>query len=99
MKWSEQVDEIAAALAEAQAELTSPKKTKTAKIRSKKGADSSFEYKFADLESGLKIIRETLPKHKLAFTQGTELRGNNIRDCIDQLPDAVRRHKGKVKAA
>lgn len=78
MKWSENIDEIAAALAEAQAELTSPKKTKTAKIRSKKGADSSFEYKFADLESGLKIIRETLPKHKLAFTQGTELRGNSI---------------------
>ncbi len=24
---------------------------------------------------------------------------NNIRDCIDQLPDAIRRHKGKVKAA
>ncbi len=24
---------------------------------------------------------------------------NNIRDCIDQLPDAIRRHKGKVEAA
>ena len=25
--------------------------------------------------------------------------GNNIRDCIDQLPDVLRRFKGKVKAA
>ena len=24
---------------------------------------------------------------------------NNIRDCIDQLPDSIRRHKGKVRAA
>ena len=30
---------------------------------------------------------------------GTELRGNNIRDCIDQLPDALRRYTGKGQAA
>ena len=30
---------------------------------------------------------------------GIELKGNNIRDCIDQLPDTLRRYKGKAKAA
>ena len=38
----------------------------------------------------------------LSYVQGkcgVELRGNNVRDCIDQLPDALRRFKGKVKAA
>ena len=30
---------------------------------------------------------------------GTDLRGNNIRDCIDQLPDALRRYTGKGQAA
>ena len=30
---------------------------------------------------------------------GVELRGNNIRDCIDQLPDTLRRYKGKPVTA
>ena len=38
----------------------------------------------------------------LSYVQGKcgpELRGNNVRACIDQLPDALRRYKGKAKAA
>ena len=38
----------------------------------------------------------------LSYVQGkcgADLRGNNIRDCIDQLPDALRRYKGKAVAA
>ena len=40
----------------------------------------------------------------LSYVQGkcgVELRGNNVRACIDQLPDVLRRYKGKatVKAA
>ncbi len=37
----------------------------------------------------------------LAYVQGkcgADLRGNNIRDCIDQLPGTLRRYKGSVKA-
>ena len=37
----------------------------------------------------------------LSYVQGkcgVDLRGNNIRDCIDQLPDALRRYKGNGKA-
>ena len=33
----------------------------------------------------------------LSYVQGkcgVELKGNNVRDCIDQLPDALRRYKG-----
>lgn len=38
----------------------------------------------------------------LSYVQGkcgVDLRGNNIRDCIDQLPDALRRYKGKADKA
>ena len=37
----------------------------------------------------------------LAYVQGkyTDVGGNNIRACIDQLPDALRRFKGRTQAA
>jgi replication-associated recombination protein RarA len=37
----------------------------------------------------------------LSYVQGkcgVDLRGNNVRDCIDQLPDTLRRYKGKAAA-
>ena len=37
----------------------------------------------------------------LSYVQGkcgVDLRGNNVRDRIDQLPDALRRYKGNGKA-
>ncbi|GAG20459.1 unnamed protein product, partial [marine sediment metagenome] len=37
----------------------------------------------------------------LSYVQGkcgVELRGNNIRDCIDQLPDTLRRYKARAQA-
>ncbi len=37
----------------------------------------------------------------LAYVQGkcgVDLRGNNIRDCIDQLPDTLRRYRGRGKS-
>jgi hypothetical protein len=38
----------------------------------------------------------------LSYVQGkcgVELRGNNVRDCIDQLPDTLRRYGSRVQAA
>lgn len=37
----------------------------------------------------------------LSYVQGkyVEVGGNNIRACIDQLPDALRRFNGKAKAS
>ncbi len=37
----------------------------------------------------------------LSYVQGkyVDVGGNNIRACIDQLPDALRRYRGKVRAA
>ena len=38
----------------------------------------------------------------LSYVQGkcgVSLSGNNIRDCIDQLPDALRRYRGKAEKA
>ncbi|MHC4695334.1 MAG: AAA family ATPase [Planctomycetota bacterium] len=38
----------------------------------------------------------------LSYVQGkcgVQLRGNNVRDCIDQLPDTLRRYKGAERTA
>ena len=52
-----------------------------------------------------RIARETgLPIPEgfrfLSYVQGkcgVDLRGDNIRDCVDQLPDALRRYRGNGK--
>lgn len=60
MQTSEQVNEIATALAKAQAELQNPPKNKT---------NPHFNSKYVDLSDGLDTIRKTLSKHGIAFVQ------------------------------
>jgi hypothetical protein len=64
-------DKIAAALAKAQAEMTNPPKTKTAKVnRSKdKGGGFSHSYQYADLADVLDHVRGPLTKNGLAIIQ------------------------------
>jgi hypothetical protein len=62
----------AAALAEAQAELTNPEKSLVATIRpSPCEAERSFRY--APLSSGLEIVRKTLGQHEIATMQTTAI--------------------------
>jgi hypothetical protein len=56
------INEIAAALSAAQAEMTNPPKTKTAKA-------GKYSYNYADLAEIIEHIRPTLAKHGLAITQ------------------------------
>ena len=64
---------IAAALANAQAQLINPEKSLTGTIRSDGtgGAERSFRY--APLSSGLDIVRKTLSQHEIATVQTTSI--------------------------
>lgn len=59
---SEQVNEIASALAKAQSELSHPLKSNTA------GA-GSFKYTYADLPSVIDVVKKSFSKNGLSFTQ------------------------------
>ncbi len=61
------INEIAEALAKAQAEMTNPPKTKSANVKSKTGA--SYKYQYADLAEIIEHVRPVLAKHELAYTQ------------------------------
>jgi len=61
LRFSEKINEIAAALAAAQAEITGAKKS---------SINPHFKAKYADLEDAWDAIREVLPKHGLSVFQG-----------------------------
>lgn len=60
---------LAAALAKAQGEIKNPPKKKW---------NGHFKTHFADMTDGLETIRPTLSKHGIAFTQTTEIEGDNL---------------------
>lgn len=66
---SDNTDELAKALCEAQATIEQPPKNRVAKVRSRKGAESSFEYRYADLSDVIEAIRKPLAKQGLAYSQ------------------------------
>ncbi len=66
---------IHVAIAAAQAEITDPRKKRTAKIKTKGG---QYEYKYADLSDTLVAIRRTLPKHGIAAFQWTTIENGQV---------------------
>jgi hypothetical protein len=70
---SPSIASLAAALAEAQAELINPEKSLigTVKCGAGEGAERSFRY--APLSSGLDIVRRTLGQHEIATIQSTTI--------------------------
>ena len=71
MQCSENVAEIAQALAQAQIELANPEKEALGRIIEPNGRDVSFRY--ASLAAGLEIVRKTLGGHKIAMIQTTDV--------------------------
>lgn len=69
MNTSEQINELAAALAKAQGELTNPVKDKK---------NPHFKSSYADLAGGLDTIRPTLARHGLSVVQMTRADGDMI---------------------
>ena len=75
IKTSAQLNELAAALAAAQTELENPKKTKTAKVFSKR-TQKEFTYSYADFGDGLEKIRKALGKSGVAIIQTPTTEGD-----------------------
>lgn len=69
MERSEQIGELIAALAKAQAEFTPALKENEAKIKgtSKQGAAYEYGYKYADLAANISAVRPALNKHGIAL--------------------------------
>jgi hypothetical protein len=74
MQTSEQINELAAALAEAQGAFAKVTKGKTAKIKSEK---ANYEYRYADLGEVIETVRPTLTKHGLSVVQMPTLGSDN----------------------
>lgn len=66
MNRSDQINELAAALAKAQAGFRKIPRDKTARVRMKSGGE--YSYDFADLESVLDAVRPALSQNGLALT-------------------------------
>jgi hypothetical protein len=64
MNTSDNINEIATALAKAQGEIANPAKNRV---------NPHFKSKYADIADGLDVIRPTLSKFGIAFVQATEL--------------------------
>ena len=70
---SETIGAIAAALAKAQAEITNPEKSLTAKIRSPFPRQGDQTFRYAPLSTGLDIVRKALGRHEIATVQTTAI--------------------------
>ena len=70
---SESIGTIAAALAQAQAELINPEKSLVATIRSPFPRESDRTFRYAPLSSGLEIVRKSLGRHEIATFQTTSI--------------------------
>jgi predicted nucleic acid-binding Zn-ribbon protein len=77
---SEQINELAKALAAAQGELEPAEKNATAAI----GEKGKLKRKYADLTAMIDAVRKVLPKHGLSIAQSlTELQGGKMALAID----------------
>jgi hypothetical protein len=70
---SESIGNIAAALANAQAELTNPEKSLVATIRSPFPREGDRTFRYAPLSSGLDIVRKGLGGQEIATIQTTAI--------------------------
>jgi hypothetical protein len=70
---SDTIATIAAALAKAQVELTNPKKSLVATIRSPFPREADRTFRYAPLSSGLDIVRKSLGRHEIAIIQSTDI--------------------------
>src|SRR5919108_6116512 len=68
---SESFAALAAALAQAQAQLVNPEKSLTAVIYGTRPGERERTFRYAPLASGLEIVRKTLGEHEIATVQTT----------------------------
>src|SRR5437588_1917601 len=68
---SESFAALAAALANAQAQLVNPEKSLTATIRTGPAGETERTFRYAPLSSGLEIVRKSLSEQEIAVIQTT----------------------------
>jgi hypothetical protein len=73
---SDQIGELAAALAKAHAEIKAPKKGRTAKVPTKAGG--SYSYNYADLADVIECYQGPLSKHGLALTHTLRIQDGHM---------------------
>lgn len=70
MQRSEQINELAAALAKAQGAFTNPSKNRTVRVNTKSGG--SYDFAYATFDAIVEAARKPLSDNGLAFTQTVE---------------------------
>jgi ERF superfamily len=70
---SQSINQVAAALARAQAELENPEKSLTATLPGPLPNRERRSFRYASLASGLEIVRKSLSKQEIAIVQATSL--------------------------
>ncbi len=78
MKRSEQILNLAKALAAAQGQFSNAAKDHVARVNSKKGEGSSYTYSYADLAGVLDAVREPLAKNGLSLIQMPFVEGASV---------------------
>lgn len=83
IRTSEQINEIAAALAKAQGEFPKIAKNKTGKVRgsTKDGKSYEYSYSYADIADVISAIAPVLSKHGIGYIQPTYLTDTGIFIC------------------
>ena len=71
MNQSEQINDLAAALARAQGSITNPERNRTVKVKgtSAKGHDFHYDFKYATLDAIINAVKSPLADNALAYTQ------------------------------
>ena len=81
IRHSDELGELAAAVAAFQGDVKNPEKKRTAKVKGvAKSSGKAYEYDFnyADIGDGLEVVRPLLAKHGLAIMQPTSMDGGVI---------------------
>lgn len=73
---SEEIDQVAEALSNAQREVNDPERRSTVSVKTRKGGTYSFKY--ATFNQGLDIFRKVFAKHGLSFMQGSAVVEGNV---------------------
>lgn len=85
MQRSEDIKDITTALSSAMLEINTVVKDHVGKIQSRKGAASSYQYKYATLDGVWNACKEALSKHDLVVVQSPSTAGNGARVCLTTL--------------
>lgn len=83
MQTSDQINDIAAALAKAQGSMSQPSKNRTVKVQTKTGGSYTFDY--ATFDEILRSVQKPLAENGIAFIQAPRIAENGKVEIITRL--------------